>query len=112
MDNVNEATESAIKLKLVKDQNSQDTLNEEDYFRSSQSLENDPECQIKLKTQKVPFQSKNQFSKSDFEIIGLLGKGSYARVVKARLIKNDCIYAIKIIDKIFIENVLKCPTII
>ena len=53
----------------------------------------------------IPFTTERIFKKSDFEILGLLGRGSYAKVVKAKLIENDTIYAIKIIDKTFIEKV-------
>lgn len=45
------------------------------------------------------------YSKNDFEVLGLLGKGAYAKVVKARCLKDDKIYAIKILDREFIERV-------
>ena len=52
-----------------------------------------------------PFPSQNIYKKEDFEIFGLLGRGSYAKVVKAKFIKNNTIYAIKIINKPFIIKV-------
>jgi hypothetical protein len=105
MDNIKETSESFTKINLNKEKSqTRSPQNEEDYFRGSTSNENDSEFQIKLKT-KIPFHSKNKFTKNDFEILGLLGRGAYARVVKARLIKNDTIYAIKIIEKEFIEKV-------
>ena len=53
----------------------------------------------------LPFTSKNSFKKDDFEIIGIIGRGSYAKVVKAKLIKDNTIYAIKIINRPFIDKV-------
>ena len=52
----------------------------------------------------LPFNSKNSFTKDDFEVLGILGKGAYAKVVKARYIKTNEIVAIKIIEKTFIEK--------
>lgn len=96
--------ESNSKNGFVSRELSQGTVNEEEYFRSSESLGKENDCQIRLKSS-LPFNNKVQFNKSDFEILGLLGRGSYARVVKARLIKEDKIFAIKIVDRVFIENV-------
>lgn len=56
---------------------------------------------------KIPFPTKNSFKKEDFEILGILGRGSYAKVVKAKLIKNNMIVAIKIINRPFILKVLR-----
>ena len=56
-------------------------------------------------TERIPFVSKNKFKKSDFEIIGLLGRGAYAKVVKAKLISTDTIYAVKILERNFFEKV-------
>ena len=105
MDNRKEKSESFSKIIYKSETPSRSPTNEEDYFRGSTSNENESEFQIKLKTN-LPFYSKNKFTKNDFEILGLLGRGAYARVVKARLIKNDAIYAIKIIEKEFIEKVV------
>jgi 3-phosphoinositide dependent protein kinase-1 len=87
-------------------------INEDDYFRQSKSINNNPEnslSQTKVfdnnKKVAIPFTTERIFKKSDFEILGLLGRGSYAKVVKAKLIENDIIYAIKIIDKTIIEKV-------
>lgn len=53
----------------------------------------------------LSFHSPNSYSKNDFEVIELLGKGAYAKVVKALCTKNKEIKAIKIIDRNFIEKV-------
>jgi len=50
------------------------------------------------------FSMNSVYSKKDFEIIGFLGKGTYAQVVKALSIKTNEIVALKIVDKPFIEN--------
>lgn len=42
---------------------------------------------------------------TDFELIYVLGKGSYAKVVKARNIFTNKFYALKIIDKKFVAKV-------
>ena len=43
---------------------------------------------------------------NDFDIIQALGRGSYAKVVLARNIFSGMQYAIKIIDKKFLEKVI------
>jgi hypothetical protein len=48
---------------------------------------------------------KRRNSISDFDIVGLLGKGSYAKVVLGRNIYTGDSYAIKSMDKKFIEKV-------
>ena len=53
----------------------------------------------------LPFTSKNSFKKDDFEFISIIGRGSYAKVVKAKLTKDNTIYAIKIINRPFIDKV-------
>ena len=57
----------------------------------------------------IPFSSRKSFSKTDFEVIEVLGKGAYAKVVKARYLPTKEIKAIKIIyrsiiEKVFINN--------
>jgi 3-phosphoinositide dependent protein kinase-1 len=49
-------------------------------------------------------ESKKKISIQDFEIIKTIGKGSYAKVVLARNIHNNRLFAIKIIDKKFLEK--------
>jgi hypothetical protein len=89
-------------------------INEEDYFRQSKSITNEPifkpssdKVNEKIFEPKkaIPFPTKNEYKKNEFEILGLLGRGAYAKVVKAKLKKDGSIYAIKIIDKSFIEKV-------
>lgn len=48
--------------------------------------------------------SPRKLSMNDFKVIRILGKGSYAKVVYAKHIINNKNYAIKIIDKTFIER--------
>ena len=92
------------------DARSSNEMTEEDYFRQSKSITNNEQeiFQKKVFEQKktIPFRTESEYKKSDFEILGLLGRGAYAKVVKAKLIKNDVIHAIKIIDKSFITKVL------
>lgn len=49
-------------------------------------------------------ESPRKMSIKDFQLIKNLGKGSYARVVKAKHLTSNKIYAIKVIDKEFIEK--------
>ena len=53
----------------------------------------------------IPFPTKNIYSKNDFEVLELLGKGAYAKVVKAKCLRENMIKAIKIIDRHFMERV-------
>jgi hypothetical protein len=53
----------------------------------------------------IPFTSVKNFSKTDFEVVELLGKGAYAKVVKAIYLPTKETKAIKIIDRSFIERV-------
>ena len=84
-------------------------IDEEDYSVQSKSLTNEQEFlqkkNFEQKKSSIPFPTESVYKKSDFEILGLLGRGAYAKVVKAKLIKNNAIHAIKIIDKSFIEKV-------
>lgn len=50
---------------------------------------------------------KKKTTINDFLILSLLGRGAYARVVKAQLITSDKEYAIKIIDKKFLDKLGK-----
>ena len=52
----------------------------------------------------IVFPSLNVFSKKDFEVIELLGKGAYAKVVKALHLKTKEVKAIKIMDRTFMEK--------
>jgi hypothetical protein len=95
----------------------QNSSKDDDYFRNS-SIKPSTETEINVQfenlllngnnsyeTSYIPFPTNNYFSKNDFEVIELLGKGAYAKVVKALCTKNKEIKAIKIIDKCFIEKV-------
>jgi hypothetical protein len=85
---------------------------DDSYFRNS-SIKRDSEIDVKFSNLLIndhsksylPFSTHNRYSKSDFEVIELLGKGAYAKVVKAIYLKTKEIKAIKIIDKSFIERV-------
>lgn len=82
---------------------------EEDSFRSSLSGNefNGKTTDYKLFANQlsVSFSSKLLFKKSDFEIIETIGTGSYSKVVKAKLIKDNSLYAIKILNKSFMIKV-------
>lgn len=88
---------------------------DEEYFRNSSikpavTVESEIQIDRLLISDKkekiyIPFPTLNVYSKTDFEVVELLGKGAYAKVVKARHIKTKEIKAIKIIDKMFMERV-------
>ena len=98
-----------------KPQNSSGFLNEDDYFKGSDLSASSEKALDELLTKmnisksnhrkpKKQFKIKNEFSKNDFEIIGFLGRGSFAQVLKARhIIKNE-IFALKVVDKVFLEK--------
>lgn len=78
-------------------------FNEEEYFRGSSfeyfrnSSLNGNEDNEEGERMKLP--SKNFFTSKDFEIKSTLGNGAYAKVIKAKHIKTNELYAIKIIEK-------------
>jgi hypothetical protein len=77
-----------------------------DYFRGS-SLGNSnilSENFEILTTQKKKLISKSNFEGSHFKTLSTIGSGAYSKVVKAKNIKNHNIYAIKIIDKHFMDK--------
>jgi hypothetical protein len=53
----------------------------------------------------IPFDNKELYTKSNFEVQLLCGKGAYAKVVKSKCLKNNETIALKIIDKHFILKV-------
>jgi hypothetical protein len=55
--------------------------------------------------QTIPFSVKTLYTKSNFEVLNLCGKGAYAKVVKAKCILNGENMALKIMDKNFILKV-------
>jgi hypothetical protein len=80
---------------------------EEDYFRSEFKVKTSQKnlTMIDSQNSQIPLTSKKEFRKDDFEFIGSIGRGAYAKVVKAKLIKDNSIYAIKVINKPFIIKV-------
>jgi hypothetical protein len=48
--------------------------------------------------------SKKSFEGSDFKTLATIGSGAYSKVIKAKYVKTHNIYAIKIIDKHFMEK--------
>lgn len=88
-------------------------LKDDEYFRDSSiiphgtyEIQKDLEkLEINEGISVVPFPTLNNFCKADFDVIELLGKGAYAKVVKAMHIQSKQIKAIKIIDRQFIERV-------
>ena len=53
----------------------------------------------------IPFENNELYSKCNFEVQLLCGKGAYAKVVKSKCLKNNETIALKIIDKHFILKV-------
>lgn len=98
-----------VDVSLTKKNNS-----EEEYFKNTSDFPVKRVSDVEINNNKlsldyynynmIPFTCKVYYSKKDFEILGPLGKGSFAKVVKARNIKNDEIKAIKIINRSFIEK--------
>jgi hypothetical protein len=86
---------------------------DDEYFRDSSIIPNGTyeiqqdleRLEISPKISVIPFPTLNNFCKADFDVIELLGKGAYAKVVKAMHIKTKQIKAIKIVDRHFIERV-------
>jgi serine/threonine protein kinase len=86
---------------------------DDEYFRNSSVVPNATneitESMEKLELSPgnsvIPFPTLNNFCKADFDVIELLGKGAYAKVVKAMYLKTKEVKAIKIIDRHFIERV-------
>jgi hypothetical protein len=86
---------------------------DDDYFRNSSIIPNgSAEIVNGIENLKIdsgpiiiPFPTLNVFSKLDFDVIELLGKGAYAKVIKALHLKTKEVKAIKIIDRQFIERV-------
>lgn len=98
-----------------------DEYSDDSYFRNSSvkpeeststvtiSLSNLSLEEKKSEPSVIPFSCKKNFSKTDFEVIEVLGKGAYAKVVKARYLPTKEIKAIKImyrsiIEKVFLNN--------
>ena len=84
----------------LQDSNNSDDDEEYEYFTKMQQTRNKSEPH-----KYIPFKSKNNFSKADFEIMNVLGNGAYAKVVRACHTKTNEIVAMKIIDKTFMEKV-------
>ncbi len=95
------------------------SLTEESYFKSPNTQMNPEhlEAEVDLELDKlliagnkeqayIPFPTKNIYSKTDFEVLELLGKGAYAKVVKAKCLRDNMIKSIKIIDKHFMQRVI------
>lgn len=98
-----------------KSQNTSGFLNEDDYFKGSDLSASSEKALDELlnkmnltksnhKKIRKQFKMKNDFSKNDFEIIGFLGRGSFAQVLKARHINKNEIFALKVVDKVFLEK--------
>lgn len=45
-----------------------------------------------------------QYSIADFELIRVIGRGSYAKVLMVELKKTKCIYAMKVIKKALVTD--------
>jgi len=98
-ENENKSNQNQKKEKKKEENNEDDDDDTDDYF--------DP---IDEKGQlKIPLKTKNKFTKEDFEIIGLSGKGAYGTVLKAKLKseQNDKLYAIKTMDVMALDRIKK-----
>ena len=86
---------------------------DDEYFRNSSMVPNGTaeiangieNIKIDNDSSIIPFPTLSVFSKLDFDVIELLGKGAYAKVIKALHLKTKEVKAIKIIDRKFIERV-------
>ena len=78
---------------------------EEDQSNLSDNEYSEKSIVVKLEPCLIAFPSKNQFKKCDFELTGSIGIGGNAKVVKAKLLRDNSLCAIKIINKSFIMKV-------
>ena len=62
---------------------------------------------VRIEDEKDTHLFNSEYTKSDFDVINLCGKGAYAKVVKAKCLKDGKIKALKIMDKNFILKVKK-----
>ena len=75
---------------------------------SSVSSENEEECfEPNIVMIDFPKGEKPKCSINDFIIIALLGRGSFGRVVLAQNFQDERYYALKILDKVFIDRLKK-----
>jgi hypothetical protein len=84
-------------------------FSDEEYFKTCSSMDKkDSYKQINVFDKNITLYlpTKNIYCKSDFEKLGELGKGAYAKVVKVKCLNDDSIKAIKIIEKDFMAKVL------
>lgn len=88
-------------------------VNDDDFFNDSRSsyFRGSDTCSINLSDidqnnylKGVPLTSKNKFTKNDFEYGKLLGEGSYGKVIKAKLKSTGEWFAIKKLEKNFLEK--------
>lgn len=97
-----------------KPRNQCEFVNEEDYFKCSDLSDGSEDaldqlltkmniCKSKQKKEKK-FQVVNDFCKNDFEVTGFLGKGNFAQVLKARNFSKNQTFALKMVDKPFLEK--------
>jgi len=97
-------------LKLCKSSNSIEINNQTSpriEERLTDDLENEQETKLKDKAEieGKDEKFKKKWSLENFEIIRKLGKGSYAKVSLAKNIKTGELFAIKEIEKYFVEKV-------
>jgi hypothetical protein len=59
----------------------------------------------------VEFESRIHYTRNDFEVSLICGKGAYAKVVKAKCLRDNDIKALKIMDKCFLIKVISRITI-
>jgi hypothetical protein len=84
-----------------------DSVEEMNYFnRSSEELSQEMANLNLVDSQPVEFESRIHYTRNDFEVSLICGKGAYAKVVKAKCLKDNEIKALKIMDKSFMIRVL------
>jgi len=114
--NILEKTSQESEIETKAEIDSETLLNEEDYFKGSDLSAGSEKALDELLTKmnkasnkkaKKKYKIINDYSKTDFEIIGFLGKGSFAQVLKARHNKLNEIIALKVVERSFLEKEYK-----
>lgn len=99
---------NTVTVKSVSEITKQDSINDSlNVIKQNKSIKDGP---LDEKGRLIiPLKTKNNFSKSDFKVIALSGKGAYGKVMKVQF-KNDLsenFYAIKIMDIFAIDRIKK-----
>jgi serine/threonine protein kinase len=90
-------------MELLDNKNNEFVNKDEGPLKSLSSTKSNDETIYILESPKDSPRKRNNIN--DFDILNILGRGSYAKVVLAKNIYTGDLYAIKIIDKKFLEKV-------